>query len=116
MCGKRYLRRLSVIVFASLCAALKSYGQEMTIPHELYVASSGIPDSLKEDANSIVRYSMDEVVIKGPGKLYIKHHSLVTILNEKGDKEALVQLFYNKKYDNYSAISIHLYDGDGLQI
>src|ERR1700761_2313292 len=96
-----YIKYLKILFCSTACFTLAAnvYGQD--IPKELYTAS-GIPDSLKEDANSIVRYSADEVSVKGPGKVFIKHHSLVTILNEKGDNEAIVQLYYNKKYDTCS--------------
>ncbi len=98
-----------------VCFALTSKAHSQDIPKELYTAA-GIPDSLKEDANSIIRYSSDELRIKGPGKATIKHHSLVTILNEKGDRAAIIQYFYNKKFDTYSAIDIHVYDEAGKVI
>ena len=102
---------------ALLCAFAfsKAYGQDKDIPKELYT-TVGIPDSLKEDANSVVRYSMDEVKIKGPGNAVIKHHRIVTILNEKGDKSAIVVLGYNRKYDTYSGILITVYDENGKSI
>jgi transglutaminase-like putative cysteine protease len=83
------------------------------LPKELYKAN-GIPDSLKDGANSVVRYSSDEVTVTGPGKLTLKHHSLVTILNEKGDRQAEVVLFYNKKFVTYSDIDIRAYDAGGV--
>ncbi|MGZ3753426.1 MAG: hypothetical protein ACXVAU_19230, partial [Mucilaginibacter sp.] len=68
--------------------AVKSFGQAIT--KELYTAAS-IPDSLKgEDAGSVVRYSMDDWDVKGPGKVTVKHHSIITILNEKGDRQAVI--------------------------
>src|SRR6185312_6788967 len=85
------------------------------IPKELYVAST-IPDSLKQDANSVVRYSIDNVDVKGPGKMTMKHHILISILNEKGDEEAIIRYHYNKKYDTYSYIDIRVYDKDGKVI
>ncbi|MBV8390342.1 MAG: DUF3857 domain-containing transglutaminase family protein [Mucilaginibacter sp.] len=103
--------------FLSVCMlpAAKVYSQDKDIPQSFYSAS-GIPDSLKEDANSIIRYSYDEIRIKGPGKALIKHHSLVTILNEKGDKDAVIVYGYNKKYDTYSYIDVHVYDESGKMI
>ena len=111
-----FLKRIIFIQFLLLCIGVKGYTQDKEIPHELYVSSSGIPDSLKEDANSIIKYSSDEVVIKGPGKATIKHHSLVTILNEKGDKEAIIMFSYNRKYDSYSNMDIRVYDDGGRLI
>ncbi|MGZ3944027.1 MAG: DUF3857 domain-containing protein [Mucilaginibacter sp.] len=94
--------------------AVKSFGQAIT--KELYTAAS-IPDSLKgEDAGSVVRYSMDDWDVKGPGKVTVKHHSIITILNEKGDRQAVIGYGYNKKYDNYSFIDIHVYDESGKMI
>jgi len=90
------------------------YGQGV-IPKELYTAT-GIPDSLKDEANSVLRYSNDDITITGPGKATVKHHSLITILNENGDNEAVVEYNYNKKYDTYSFIDVHVYNADGLMI
>ncbi len=112
---KRYLNKLLCIITVFFIAAAKTYGQEKEIPKELYIATN-IPDSLKADANSVVRYSMEYDVIKGPGKKTIKIHNLVTILNEKADDEAVMNLPYNKKYDSYSDIIMRVYDEKGLLI
>src|ERR1700761_5185766 len=106
----------SLLFAAAFCiAAVKTYGQDKDLPKDVYLASA-IPDSLKEDANSVVRYSSDEVVIKGPGEAVIKHHKIVTILNEKGDKEAIIGFGYNRKYDTYSSITIQGYNAEGLPL
>ncbi len=111
---KCLIRPAFAIVVCCL-AVLKTHGQDKDIPQELYKAA-GIADSLKEDANSIIRYSSDEVNIKAPGKAVVRHHSLVTILNEKGDKKAMVAYEYNRKYDTYSYIDVHIYDENGKMI
>jgi hypothetical protein len=111
---KHYTRLL--LTAAALCALYtRSYSQDKNIPKELYIAAS-IPDSLKEDANSVLRYSSDEVIVKGPGKKLLKHHSIVTILNEKDDSEAIMEMGYNKKYDSYSSIEMNVFDASGKQI
>jgi hypothetical protein len=115
MYSTQYLKQLIFAVGLCLFICAKGYSQDKDIPQELYKAS-GIPDSLKEDANSIIRYSSDEIRIKGPGKAVIKHHSLLTILNEKGDKEAVIIYSYNKKFDSYSFIDVHIYDETGKMI
>lgn len=115
MYSTQYLKRLIFAVGLCFFICIKGYSQDKDIPQELYKAA-GIPDSLKEDANSIIRYSSDEIRIKGPGKAVIKHHSLVTILNEKGDKDAIIVYGYNKKYDTYSYIDVHVYDESGKMI
>jgi len=90
-------------------------GHAQTISPALYKAST-IPDSLKNDANSVVRYSDDIVSVRGPGRVNIKHHDIVTILNEKADKAAVLVLYYNKKYNNYSNVQVRVYDKDGTVI
>ncbi|HVW95614.1 MAG TPA: DUF3857 domain-containing protein [Mucilaginibacter sp.] len=82
------------------------------IDPKLYKAST-IPDSLKTEANSVVRYSATSIVEKGPGKLVIDTHTIVTVLSEKGDKEAMMVLPYNKKYDTFSDIVMRVYNADG---
>jgi len=111
---RKFLNGLLLTIVLSGVVVTGAHCQDV-IPKEFFTAA-GIPDSLKEDANSIVRYSTDEVTIKGPGEAVIKHHSLVTILNEKGDDEAITRYRYNKKYDTYSFINVRVYDAAGLQI
>src|SRR5471030_976009 len=87
-------------------------GQDVEIPKDLFVAS-GIPDSLKEDANSVLRFSAITSEIKGPGKQILKVHYLVTLLNEKASKLAGIALPYNKKFSSVAAFEMKVYDADG---
>lgn len=110
----RYLRILvftSIILFASVCA----HAQDEKIDPALYNAA-GIPDSLKENANSVVRYDKTDMVVKGPGRMVIRKHSIVTVLNEKGDREAEMVLGYNRKYDTFSDIEMRIYNDKGVSI
>jgi hypothetical protein len=103
----------SLFIAVTICAAAGSaMGQETEPPKEAYIAT-GIPDSLKDNANSVVRFYEKNVVVKGPGKEAIKVHEVVTILNEKGDDEAVFVLPYNRKYDNYSSIEMRVFDPAG---
>ncbi|WP_428327859.1 DUF3857 domain-containing protein [Mucilaginibacter sp.] len=94
------------------CCSVTGYGQSREIPKELYIAS-GIPDSLKEDANSVLRYGMEDFNITGPGKASDKIHTIVTILNEKGDDEARIVLPYHKKFNSVNAFEMRVYGADG---
>jgi hypothetical protein len=109
---RKYLICLLIIATIAVWGG-KTYAQE--IPKELYSAA-GIPDSLKEDANSVVRYSMEDVTIKGPGKKVDKVHTVVTILNEKGNSEAEMVLPYNRKFDIVSSFEMLVYDATGKLI
>jgi hypothetical protein len=85
------------------------------VPDDYYKAAT-IPDSLKENANSVIRFSENIINIKGPGKAVMKVHEIVTILNEKADREAIMVIGYNKKYDNCSNFEMRVYNATGVQI
>ena len=101
------LKTLSLALVGSCTIVL---GQ--SIPSDLYKAST-IPEALKENANSVVRYADYNMTVKNKSRISIKQHSIVTVLNEKADREAIMQLFYNKKYDNYSSIEMRVYNDKG---
>jgi hypothetical protein len=103
----------SLLIFAGMIS--RAYCQSEEISKELYLAST-IPDSLKENANSVVRYSEVIVTVKGAGKETVKFHKIVTVLNEKGDDEAEMAMGYNKKYDSYSNIEMRVYNENGVSI
>lgn len=82
---------------------------------ELYKAST-IPDSLKTDANAVVRYSVTEMYVKARGSMVNRIHKITTILNEKGDDESLLVLYYDKKFRSVNSASMIVYDADGKVI
>jgi len=106
----KYLRYLLLITITAGTVTTKTYSQDL--PKELYSAA-GIPDSLKTDANSVLRYSMKEVEVKGPGRETTKVHTITTILNEKGNNHAEIALPYNKKFASVGSFEMLVYDADG---
>jgi hypothetical protein len=106
----KYLNYLLIISTALLGLVTKVYSQD--IPKELYIAST-IPDSLREGANSVVRFSEIGQNVKGPGKVIITVHTLVTALNEKAADEAIMRLNYNKKFYTVSNIEMRIFDDKG---
>jgi hypothetical protein len=114
MFSYKYLKCVVGVAAVCFVTITKAYSQDKELMG--FYSSAGIPDSLKEDANSVVRYSTDEIKIKGPGKAVLKHHSIITILNEKGDGEAIIQYLYNRKFYSYSFIDVHVYDPAGKMI
>lgn len=82
---------------------------------DLYIAAT-IPDSLKDKANSVVRYSSDELYIKGKDKIITRHHSIITILNEKGDDESRLILYYDKKFNTVNSVEVVAYNAAGTQL
>ena len=59
-----------------------------------------IPDSLKEDANAILRNEYLEVHIKALDKTIVKHKYAITIFNEAGAEYAN----YSNSYDTKSPL------------
>lgn len=99
-----------------LCFAAftKAYCQD-NVPPDAYIAAK-IPDSLKADANSVVRYRSTEHNVLGPGKEQLNVHIVVTVLNEKGNDEAEISLPYNKKFGAVTAFEMRIYDAQGILI
>jgi len=104
----------SVLAVAAICVSLcvKVHAQDKSLSPELYTAS-GIPDSLKEDANSVIRYRMEDYKVEGPGKITYKEHSIITVLNEKANDEAIEYLPYVKRFNNINSFEMRVYDANG---
>jgi hypothetical protein len=74
-----------------------------------------IPDSLKTGADAVKRMEETHVIIKSIDKVIVKHHYVITILNEKGDDHAEYSNDYSSWAD-LSDISGNLYDSFGKKI
>jgi hypothetical protein len=108
------LRLLILGIAGIVCSVVNSsYAQDKDIPKDTYKAA-GIPDSLKTDANSVLRYKMEEINVTGPGKATIKIHSVVTVLNEKGNDEARMVLGYSRKFNTVNSFEMRIYNADGI--
>jgi hypothetical protein len=108
----KYKRGLFCAAAICLGLVINVYAQDKDVPKELYTAA-GIPDSLKEGANSVMRYSNEVFNVKGPGKAVYKSHTIVTVLNEKANKEAEMVLPYNRKFNTIGSAEMKVYDADG---
>lgn len=64
-----------------------------------------IPDSLKKNANAVIRTDETQIIIKDIGKAIIQHKYAITILNEAGKK-------YSVYFNSYSDLT-DLHDIDG---
>jgi transglutaminase-like putative cysteine protease len=107
--------RAAYISVMALMVCCKLYAQPKDLNKDLYKAST-IPDSIKENANDVIRYQSDDIIVKSPGHAIYKHYRLATILNEKGDHEAEIGIGYEKKYNPVSAVSIKVYNAEGALI
>ncbi len=59
--------------------------------------SSSIPDSLKQNANAVVRLDQIDILISSQRNMNIKQKRIVTVLNEKGQDAIDAYEYYNKK-------------------
>jgi hypothetical protein len=101
--------------FVTLCCSNILHAQDKKLSKDLYIAAA-IPDSLKDKANSVTRYSSDQIFIKGLDKIVAKHHSIITILNEKGDDDARLILYYDKKFNSVNSVEMVVYNAGGIQV
>lgn len=108
----KYLLCLPALIFAG---AYSARSQDKKILPELYIAST-IPDSLKDGANAVTRYENHEYIVKSVGKIQERFHSIVTILNEKGDNNAQLVVSYDKKFNSVGNIEMVIYNAAGQKI
>lgn len=74
-----------------------------------------IPLHLLKGANAVIRLEEQSVEMKSLGKLVIRDHYVITILNEKADKYAHFVRWYDK-FKSIESIDGTLYDADGNKI
>ena len=111
---KQSIFKVLLFVTGALYAS-NSVAQKAVIAPELY-NSNTIPDSLKENANSVTRYFSKEILVKSAGKAVIKEHLIRTVLNEKDESEAGYMLFYDKKFSEVNSVEMKVYDSKGVLI
>jgi len=108
-------KRAAIFLLPTIICTSTSYAQDKSIPAELYKASA-IPDSLKKDANAVVRYCNNEIIVKAAGRAVFKTHSIVTVLNEKAAEKAVMLLFYQKKFSSVASADMTVFDAEGKVI
>lgn len=74
-----------------------------------------IADSLKENANAIVRLNQIDITISSQRNMNIKTKRVVTVLNEKGIGEIEATEYYNKT-SSVKNIEASVFDGLGIEI
>jgi Domain of Unknown Function with PDB structure (DUF3857)/Transglutaminase-like superfamily len=74
-----------------------------------------IPDSLKKNADVVVRYDERIMEIKSPGKATVKERHTYTILNEAGARYGNYSSYYDK-FTSINYITCTLYDPFGKEL
>jgi transglutaminase-like putative cysteine protease len=74
-----------------------------------------IPDNLKENANSVVRYQLIDINIASQKSMTIKKKKVVTVLNKRGQNNVDAIEFYDKS-NKVLAIEATIYNAFGKEI
>ncbi|MFW0739125.1 DUF3857 domain-containing protein [Flavobacterium sp. T12S277] len=78
-------------------------------------AVAAIADSLKENANAVVRLDQTDIIISSQRSMNIKTQRVVTVLNEKGTRAINAFENYNKR-SSVKNIEAIVYDASGNEI
>lgn len=97
----------SLVAIALLFGSQKVNGQEW--------ATSRIPADLKLKANAVVRLEESSLTINDKGEAVHEVNTVVTILNEKGNRFSQMVGFYNK-YTSISGIKGIIFDKNGKKV
>ena len=105
------MRKTIAGVFILFFTALQVLSQERGL---LSYAASSIHDSLKKDANAVVRLDEGVLDIVSPSKYVLKVHQVVTILNSEGAEHLSHVLGFDKFY-KVENIEINVFDNERRQ-
>lgn len=74
-----------------------------------------ITDSLKENANAVIRLDDTQIDMSSPYKMRIKKHLIVTVINKYGDVDATINVHYDK-HSSIKSVEAILYNAFGFKI
>jgi hypothetical protein len=111
----RQITAVAVNVAILVLCFSNTYSQDKNLSKDLYIASA-IPDSLKQDAYKVIRYSLEEQKVSAPGRVVIKVHQIVTILDEKGEDASALYLPYDRKFSTVNSAQMLVYNAEGKLI
>ncbi|TDO84290.1 uncharacterized protein DUF3858 [Flavobacterium chryseum] len=87
----------------------------ITVAQKSEYPASTISDSLKENANAVVRLDQTEITILSQRSMNAKNHRVVTVFNEKGFDATEAYEFYDKS-TSVKNIEAIIYDASGKEI
>ena len=106
------MRKTIAGVFILFFTALQVLAQERGL---FTFAASAIHDSLRKDANAVVRLDEGVLDILSPSKYVLKVHQVVTILNSEGAEHLSHVLGFDKFY-RVENIEINVFDKLGIEV
>lgn len=74
-----------------------------------------IPQELKENANSVVRFENTVIEMKSQRNMTITIEAAITVLNKQADQQSEISLFYDKR-QKIKNVSVYVYNAMGIEI
>lgn len=74
-----------------------------------------IPETLKTNANAVIRENTKRIRIESSNKMYVQQSQTVTIFNSKGNNILNSHLFYDNDV-KINSLSLIIYDANGVEI
>jgi len=78
-------------------------------------SSLSIPENLKQDANSVVRFENYSIEIKSQREMIISYQTAITIYNDLGDEHANLTIYYDKRR-TINVVKATVYDSMGAVV
>jgi hypothetical protein len=75
-------------------------------------AVSAIPEALKKDANTVIRYEKMTFEVSSVNKGTVKYKGIITVLDKKSRYTDVV-VFYDKAFDDVKLFNVRVYDANG---
>jgi hypothetical protein len=87
----------------------------LTYAQDFDFSNLSIPENLKEDANSVVRFENYSIEIKSQREMIISYQTAITIFNNLGDKHANLTIYYDKRRA-INNVKATVYDSKGANV
>ncbi|MGE0078930.1 MAG: DUF3857 domain-containing protein [Bacteroidales bacterium] len=97
-----------ILLFAFIFSTVELFAQGS-------LAVSAIPDSLKKNSDSVVRFKKTEYRYKTESKIVVTEDFAVTIFNEKADDNSVLKVFYDSNA-KVKKIEGTIYNSDGVKV
>ena len=104
------MRKTVLIVISVMCFLTGRSQTELLIYN-----SANIADSLKENANAVLRLDEARLEVVSPSKYVLQVHQVVTVLNSEGSSYLRHSLGFDKFY-NVGDVAITMYNALGLPV
>ena len=96
--------QLNLLLFLFLYSFINAQSIELS--------TSLIPDSLKTDAHSVIRYEKVNVEILSQSKMIYHYKTAITVMNKYGDDDAVIDIRFDD-FNKLQKVSARVLNSDG---